>query len=43
MNFRSTRSSEKVSPSYALLHGLAQDGGLYVPSVFPKESCRTPI
>lgn len=36
MDFRSTRSSEKVSPSYALLHGLAQDGGLYVPSVFPE-------
>jgi threonine synthase len=31
MNFRSTRSAECVSPSYALLHGLARDGGLYVP------------
>ena len=31
MNFRSTRSDECVSPSYALLHGLAADGGLYVP------------
>lgn len=35
MNFRSTRSTECVSPSFALLHGLAQDGGLYVPEVFP--------
>ena len=36
MNFRSTRSSECVSPSFALLHGLAQDGGLYVPESFPE-------
>jgi threonine synthase len=35
MNFRSTRSDECVSPSYALLHGLARDGGLYVPEQFP--------
>lgn len=36
MNFRSTRSNECVSPSFALLHGLAQDGGLYVPETFPE-------
>lgn len=36
MNFRSTRSDECVSPSYALLHGLAADGGLYVPESFPE-------
>lgn len=36
MNFRSTRSAECVTPSYALLHGLAQDGGLYVPETFPE-------
>ena len=36
MKFRSTRSNECVSPSYALLHGLAQDGGLYVPETFPE-------
>ena len=37
MNFRSTRSAECVAPSYALLHGLAQDGGLYVPESFPED------
>lgn len=37
MNFRSTRSAACVSPSYALLHGLAQDGGLYVPETFPEQ------
>ena len=37
MNFRSTRSDECVSPSYALLHGLAADGGLYVPESFPEK------
>lgn len=37
MKFRSTRSNECVSPSYALLHGLAQDGGLYVPETFPEK------
>ena len=35
MKFRSTRSNECVTPSFALLHGLAQDGGLYVPETFP--------
>lgn len=37
MNFKSTRSNETVTPSFALLHGLAQDGGLYVPEHFPKQ------
>lgn len=37
MNFRSTRSQEAVTPSYALLHGLARDGGLYVPETFPEQ------
>lgn len=37
MNFRSTRSDETVSASYALLHGLARDGGLYVPETFPEQ------
>lgn len=37
MKFRSTRSNECVTPSYALLHGLAQDGGLYVPETFPEK------
>ena len=37
MNFRSTRSTTCVSPSYALLHGLAPDGGLYVPETFPEQ------
>ena len=27
MNFRSTRSQETVTPSYALLHGLARMAG----------------
>ena len=37
MKFRSTRSQETVTPSYALLHGLARDGGLYVPEEFPEQ------
>ena len=36
MKYKSTRSDETVSPSYALLHGLAGDGGLYVPVRFPE-------
>ena len=36
MNYTSTRSDVSVSPSYALLHGLAADGGLYVPIEFPR-------
>ena len=37
MKFRSTRSNTCVAPSYALLHGLAPDGGLYVPETFPEQ------
>lgn len=33
---RSTRGSERVQPSQAILRGLAPDGGLYVPETFPE-------
>ena len=37
MNYKSTRNNEKtVNSSYAVLHGLAADGGLYIPEVLPK-------
>ncbi|MGL5042950.1 MAG: threonine synthase [Culicoidibacterales bacterium] len=39
MQFRSTRASDMnktVSASHAILHGLAEDGGLYVPIDFPE-------
>lgn len=37
MNYKSTRNSENiVTPSQAILQGLATDGGLYVPESFPK-------
>ena len=35
MNYTSTRGTVVVNETYALLHGLAEDGGLYVPSLFP--------
>ena len=36
MNFFSTRNKDNiVSPSYAIAHGLAADGGLFVPESFP--------
>jgi threonine synthase len=36
MNYKSTRNNEKtVSSSYAVLHGLAGDGGLYIPKALP--------
>lgn len=36
MNFFSTRNKNNVvSPSYAIAHGLAADGGLFVPENFP--------
>ena len=36
MEFFSTRNKcKKVSPSYAIAHGLAADGGLFVPENFP--------
>lgn len=35
--YKSTRSADKtVTASYAILKGLAEDGGLYVPTAFPK-------
>ena len=38
MEFKSTRSTEKngVSAAYAIKTGLAQDGGLYMPTEIPK-------
>lgn len=36
MKYQSTRSNEQVTVSEALLKGLASDGGLYVPEVFPE-------
>lgn len=38
MKYTSTRSVQNVSETYALLHGLANDGGLYVPAGFPEQS-----
>lgn len=38
MKYRSTRSEETVNETYALLHGLASDGGLYVPASFPERT-----
>ncbi len=40
MNYKSTRSDQTVSETYALLHGLAEDGGLYVPAAFPSRRLR---
>ncbi len=35
--YKSTRSADKtVTASYAILKGLAEDGGLYVPTAFPE-------
>lgn len=33
--YKSTRSDEKVTASYAILKGLASDGGLFVPEAIP--------
>ena len=38
MKYRSTRSDERVTSTYALLHGLAADGGLYVPETVPQNT-----
>lgn len=38
MKYTSTRSQVSVSETHALLHGLAADGGLYVPALFPEQS-----
>ena len=35
MQMLSTRGAAPVSPSMAILRGLAPDGGLYVPAQFP--------
>lgn len=35
MNYKSTRGPKVVSETFALLNGLAEDGGLYVPADFP--------
>ena len=35
MSFFSTRGESCVTASQAILHGLAPDGGLYVPAIFP--------
>ena len=35
MQMLSTRGAAAVSPSMAILRGLAPDGGLYVPAEFP--------
>ena len=35
MNFISTRGGEKVTGAQAIVRGLAQNGGLYVPETFP--------
>ena len=37
MKYTSTRSHETVSETFALLNGLASDGGLYVPETFPEK------
>lgn len=40
MNYASTRGQEHgISASYAILHGLAEDGGLYIPEQFPPLPC----
>ena len=38
MSFYSTRGGACVTASQAILWGLAKDGGLYVPSMFPQLS-----
>ena len=38
MKFISTRGGEKVSGAEAIVKGLAENGGLYVPEKFPKIS-----
>ena len=36
MSFFSTRGGACVTASQAILYGLAKDGGLFVPSMFPQ-------
>ena len=40
MSFFSTRGGAAVTASQAILYGLAPDGGLYVPAMFPQISTR---
>ena len=40
MSFFSTRGGAAVTASQAILHGLAPDGGLYVPAMFPPISLK---
>lgn len=35
MNYKSTRGNELKSPTFATLHGLADNGGLYIPENLP--------
>ena len=39
MNYKSTRSGIEATASEAILKGLADDGGLYVPASLPKLDC----
>ena len=40
MNYKSTRGkAPELTISQAIIKGIAEDGGLYVPEVFPKLSC----
>ncbi len=41
MSFFSTRGQSCVTASQAILHGLAPDGGLYVPAMFPQFNMNT--
>jgi len=36
LTYKSTRGSEEVTASYAILKGLADDGGLFVPAYIPR-------
>ena len=36
LNYKSTRSSQTVTASQAILKGLSEDGGLFVPEYIPK-------
>ena len=40
MSFFSTRGGAAVTASQAILYGLAPDGGLYVPAMFPPISMK---
>ena len=35
MNYKSTRGGELKSSTFAALHGLADNGGLYIPEKLP--------